>query len=230
MPIASSTSSNAAERLALVTEARDATGRFGFRHALVQQTFYQDLGHTRRRTLHLRIADAIEGSDADRDERAAEVAQHLVAADDLADGDRTLEACRRAGDHSLEMLAPDEAVRWFTQAIELAGSRAPVDDATLAALHVSLGDAERQAGVPSFRETLLEAARLAPAGPGGDALVIAAALANNRGFASASGSVDPERRAVLETALEAVGPAESDDRGAGPGPPRGRAHLRPRRR
>jgi class 3 adenylate cyclase/energy-coupling factor transporter ATP-binding protein EcfA2 len=201
-----------AEQLALVTEAPDVTGRFGFRHALVQQAFYQDLGHTRRRTLHLQVADAIDGSYAQADERAAEVAQHLVAADDLADGDRTREACRRAGEHALEMLAPDEAVRWFTQALTLARSRAQVDDVALAALHVSLGDAQRQAGDPSFRETLLEAARLARAGPSGDALVVAAAIANNRGFASVSGAVDPERRAVLEAALEAVGPAESDDR------------------
>jgi hypothetical protein len=77
---------------------------------------------------------------------------------------------------------------------------------------VRLGDAQRQAGVPGFRETLLEAARLAPAGPDGNSLVVSAALANNRGFASVSGQVDPERRSVLEAALAAVGPDATDDR------------------
>jgi class 3 adenylate cyclase len=199
-----------AEGLALVAEAPE-TGCFTFRHALVQQTFYTDLGGTRRRTLHLRVADAIEAHAGKDDERAADVAQHLVAAGDAADGDRTREACRRAGEHALEMLAPDEAVRWFTQAIELARTMS-LDPATVGWLHARLGDAQRQAGVPGFRETLLEAARLAPEGHDGNALVVAAALANSRGFASASGAVDPERQAVLEAALEAVGPGDSRDR------------------
>ena len=68
--------------------------------------------------------------------------------------------------------------------------------------------AQRQAGIPDFRETLLEAARLAQRS-GDQERLVQAALANNRGFFSALGVVDDERVEVLEAALRAVPDADS---------------------
>ena len=66
---------------------------------------------------------------------------------------------------------------------------------------ISLGEAERQAGRPEYRTTLLKAARMAEAI--GDAERMGrAALANSRGFASTFGRVDHERVAVLARAIE----------------------------
>jgi len=203
-----------AQRLALVSEVPDAPDLFRFRHALVQQTFYKDLSLTRRSSLHRRIGDVMESvSDIALGEHAAEIAQHFVAAGESADPDRTIDACRRAGEHASEVLAPDEAARWFERAVSIAERVHNDEDEVIASLLVALGDAKRQSGAPSFRETLLIAAnRAQSAGAGGHAVLVAAALANNRGFASASGLVDRERLDVLDAALCSVGPADSSDR------------------
>src|SRR5205823_10777805 len=47
---------------------------------------------------------------------------------------------------------------------------------------------------------------------GQPALLVRAALANNRGFGSASGQVDEERIAMLEAALAVIGPDDSPAR------------------
>ena len=107
----------------------------------------------------------------------------------------------RAGERALAELAPDEAVRWFAQAVELLDKAPDPDPAERCDLAIALGEAQRQAGRPEFRDTLLGAAALAE--ELGDAERIArAALANNRGFASAFGAVDEERVAVLRRAIE----------------------------
>ena len=75
-------------------------------------------------------------------------------------------------------------------------------------LLVGLGEAQRLVGDAAHRETLLEAA--AEAKRLGDAdLLVAAALATSRGWASVPGGVDQERIALLEQALEAIGPHDT---------------------
>ena len=112
--------------------------------------------------------------------------------------------------HALEELAPDEALRWFEQALQL-HAEYHGDDRLHAALLVGLGEAQRQVADPAHRDTLLEAAELA-AGLGDTSLLVQAALANSRGWASIAGTVDPERVVVLERALDAVGPQDSRER------------------
>jgi tetratricopeptide (TPR) repeat protein len=73
---------------------------------------------------------------------------------------------------------------------------------------IALGEAQRRAGDPAFRETLLGVARMAQ-GYGDDGALIRAALATNRGVWSAVWTVDRDRVAVLEAALVAAGPADS---------------------
>jgi tetratricopeptide (TPR) repeat protein len=112
-------------------------------------------------------------------------------------------ACR-AGQHALDALAPDEAIRWFRQALDLLGADPQRDDADRLDAVIGLGGAQRQAGDPGFRETLLDAATEAMQA-GDTARLVAAALANRRGgWASNTGVVDPERIATLEHALEAL--------------------------
>ena len=113
-----------------------------------------------------------------------------------------------AGEAALEALAPDEALRWFVQALELAGDTEP---AVRIDLLIGLGTAQRQVGGSEFRATLLEAARLAQETDDTERLVTAA-LANYRGFTSVSGEVDAERVDVLQAALRAVGDDKSPRR------------------
>ena len=101
------------------------------------------------------------------------------------------------------MLAPEEAVRWYTQALELLDSDASAPDATRAELLLGLGDAQRQTGIPAYRETLLQAAWVADRAD--DVAVLAqAALTNNRGWQSRVGETDEERLSVLRRALARV--------------------------
>ena len=102
-------------------------------------------------------------------------------------------------------------MRYFNQALQLLDQLPAPDPALAVDLRLDLGIAQRQAGTPDFRETLLDAAHRAQALGDPDRLV-KAALGNNRGLFSAAGVVDEERVAVLESALEMFPPGDSPDR------------------
>ena len=72
---------------------------------------------------------------------------------------------------------------------------------------IGLGEAQRQTGVPAYRETLLEAAGIAAELRDAD-LAARATLANSRGWVSRFGDVDPERVAAIERALELDDPPQ----------------------
>jgi hypothetical protein len=99
------------------------------------------------------------------------------------------------------VLAHDQAVSYYRQALELLEvARGVVDETQHLDLLISLGEAQRRAGEPRYRETLLTAARVASSR--GDAHRLArAALANHRGMFSTTLGVDAERMAMLEAAL-----------------------------
>jgi pentatricopeptide repeat protein len=98
-------------------------------------------------------------------------------------------------------LAPDDAVVWFTQALDLLEQRSRTDPGLRCDLLIGLGTAQRQDGDPGHRETLLEAAALARELPDANRLA-SAALANNPGRFSVQGASDPERLESLEAAIE----------------------------
>jgi hypothetical protein len=100
---------------------------------------------------------------------------------------------------ALAQLVPDAALRWYSHALSLLEKSWNPDDLLRGHLLVGTGDAQRQTGNRSYRQTLLDAARLAE-DMGSAELLVAAALAGNRGWSSATGTVDAERVAVLEAA------------------------------
>jgi class 3 adenylate cyclase len=200
-----------AARAALVSEVATAPGRFTFAHALIGHSLYQGMGATRRCRAHRRVAEALEAlCGDDPGERIPELAGHWLAARVPAESARIIEYARRAGDHALERLAPDEAARWYEQALVLA-EEVKADRRVRGELLIAMGVAQRQAGDDRFRATLFDAAALAQSLGDTDALV-RAALANNRGDVSTAGQVDTERLAVLESALAAIDPADSPAR------------------
>jgi class 3 adenylate cyclase/tetratricopeptide (TPR) repeat protein len=185
-------------RASIVTEV--GPGRFAFVHALVQHTLYGGVSETRRARLHRRVAEALEDIlDIDPGERVGELATHWARAVSPDHADKAIEYARLAGERALQQLAPDDALFWFGRAIELSKDRAE-DRRRLAPLLVGLGDAQRQTGMPEYRDTLLAAADLALE-VGDTELLVRAALANNRGWHSRTGSADTERIRVLEEAL-----------------------------
>ncbi|HEY3241220.1 MAG TPA: AAA family ATPase, partial [Acidimicrobiia bacterium] len=197
---------------ALIHEVAGRPDRFTFSHSLVQHVLYDELSGLRRVRVHQRVAAALEDlCGDDPGERVAELAHHWVAATRPIDVRQTIDYARRAGDRALAQLAPEEAVAWYVQALELHDTQTPGNDDRRADLLLDLGEAQRRAGEPAFRETLLEAASMARRLGDTDRLV-RAALANNRGMHSASGYSDSERVAVLQAAVDALGGTDSSER------------------
>jgi DNA-binding SARP family transcriptional activator len=193
----------------VLVESTSVPGRFSFAHALINHTLYEDLGTTRRARLHRRVGEALEELvGAERGARAPELAHHWTKATAAVDLHKAATYARMAGERALAELAPDEAERWFSQALELQGQETEADPTERCELLIGLGEAQRQSGDAAYRETLLEASRIACAL--GDAeLAASAALANNRGNSSVVGELDVERMAAIERALELDDPPQA---------------------
>jgi DNA-binding SARP family transcriptional activator len=198
-------------KAALLTEA-DTAGRYTFAHALIEHALHDDLSAIRRAHAHQAIAEALEEiHGGDPGGRIGELAYHWVHAAQPQNATKAITCATRAGDRALAQLAPDEALRWYREALELL-DRVSVDDPhDRAALLVGLGDAQRQVGDPEHRETLLHAGRLADEINAID-LLVRAALRNSRGWNSIAGGTDHERIEMLGLALARLGDADSPDR------------------
>jgi DNA-binding SARP family transcriptional activator len=179
------------------------SGSYEFTNAIIRSTLYDELSVARRSRRHRQIAEFLE-SRGKKDEDAAALAYYFRRAG-VAEI-RAVDYAAAAGEQALERLAFDQAVAFFSQALDAAEAVDAGPDRR-GQLLVRLGTAQRLASVPAHRETLLEAARLARSL--GDAELLAqAALANSRGIASIAGVLDEERVDVIEAALDAI---EDDD-------------------
>ncbi|WP_026422638.1 ATP-binding protein [Actinokineospora inagensis] len=179
----------------LVTEL--PADRFAFGHALVQRTLCERVGAARRRRMHRRVALALEATDSDR---VGELARHWLLGHRPDEARVAADRACRAGDRALTDLAPDQALRWFTDALPLLDADDPLRVDAL----IGLGTAQRGTGEQDYRQTLLAAGRLAEAADDTTRLV-RAAVANNRGSVSNSGRLDADRIALLESAIAAIG-------------------------
>jgi len=159
----------------------EVTGSLTFRHGLVQQVVLERLSRTRRRTIHLDVADALEGAGATQ----LEVAHHLIEAGALVPGERTVMSAVRAGRETLAVLAYEEGLRWAQAALDVPGQLGPAcrcealllrSDAQRAlgdrtAARAAAGEAAdeaRRTGDPLLLARAAEAMALARAGIGFD--------------------------------------------------------------
>jgi class 3 adenylate cyclase/tetratricopeptide (TPR) repeat protein len=188
--------------------ANVASERFIFSHALVARTIYADLTPARRARAHRQLAETMESLGL-ADTRVIELARHWTAAVTPADSAKALAYVQRAGDEALAALAPDEAAGSYRQALSLLGQLPSPDESLRCELLVCLGDAQRQAGDPGFRDTVVEAARLAQSLGDTDRLVRAALTDYQRGYPA---SRDPDRVEMLEAALAGVPDGDSTAR------------------
>jgi len=200
--------------LAAIEEAADArvvtevsATRFRFAHALVRATLYESLTSARQVALHRKTAEAIETIYARAlDDYVPTLAHHWAKASaPVRDVTKAVEYAQRAGDRALAQLAHDEAVRYYASGLELldAGEADAYDPRRLELL-IGRGEAQRRAGDPCYRQTLVDAAHLAK--ELGDAPALArAALANTLGYMWTALFVDTDRIEVLESAIAAVG-------------------------
>ena len=95
--------------------------RYRFAHALVRATLYDELTGARRVALHRRVAQAIESLHGRAlDDHLPALAHHWARASaPAADTARAVDYATRAGDRAVAQLAPDEAVAYYRQALEL---------------------------------------------------------------------------------------------------------------
>jgi DNA-binding SARP family transcriptional activator len=187
---------------ALVRPAVADADRYTFVHALIAHAIVEALSPARRRRAHARIAAALDARFGDKPgDRIGELARHWLAARE--DPMKAIDHASQAGDYALAQLAPDEALRWYRQALDVLDQSAGPDDARRGNLLVGLGQAQRQTGDPAHRETLLAAAQLAQR-LNDTELLVRAAVANSRGTSSAIYGTDAERVEVLEAARTAT--------------------------
>jgi DNA-binding SARP family transcriptional activator len=195
----------------LIVEVGGWTPRYRFAHALVRATVLDALTAARLAAWHRRVAVAIEEQHptAGADHLAALAAHWSRAGGGAVERGKARAYAVAAGERAAAQLAHDEAVTWLRQAVDLLE---PGDDPSRVGLLIALGEAERRAGDVAHRQTLLAAAGHARAL--GDTEGLArAAIANSPGSKpSVFGITDRERVAVLEAAVDAVGPADSPTR------------------
>ena len=196
----------------LVREVAGSAGRFAFANALIRDVLYEVIGSARRMELHRSVGAAIEElAGGQPDVYLPELARHWLAASPgngavTAEAAKAAEYAGKAGRQAMASLAYEEAVAHFGGALRVL--RRTDDRAGRCELLISLGEAQRCAGDPSYRETLLGAGRLAS--ELGDADRAArAALTNERGIFSRYGEVDKERAQALDEALRLAGPSDT---------------------
>lgn len=171
-----------------------------FTHSLVQRSLYDGCSPMRRARIHRDVAQALEARAGEVPVR--ELAHHWSAAIVPADTDKAVDYAIRAGELCLVELAPQDALAWFARAQELVG---PTDSHDLARALVGLGSAQQRLGAPEHRSTLAKAAHMAER-LGDDALLVEAALADDRGGPSSRGHVDQVRVDILDAALSRAAP------------------------
>jgi predicted ATPase/class 3 adenylate cyclase/tetratricopeptide (TPR) repeat protein len=175
--------------------------RYRFAHALVRATLLEELTTTRRVRTHRKVAETIEARHAhDLDAVVGELAFHYGEAA-AADPAKAIEYARRAGAQALAKSAPDDAVRWYSLALEHLDADGDEEVLERVELLTLLADAEWVAGIGDPNGHARIAARLAQdAGlhePMANALFVTTRVSFNVEQES-----DPEKIELLEYVIE----------------------------
>ena len=117
-------------------EAMDKPGEFRFTHALIREAIYDNLPGADRLLLHRNVAIYLEDEEAE----PAEIAFHYHRAAPLGFAEKATEFSKRAAQQATRMMAYEEAVRTYQQALTVAKSK------ERAALTLALGSAQLAAG------------------------------------------------------------------------------------
>jgi len=160
-----------AERANLVVEvSAEREAKYSFSHEQIRQTLLGTLSLPRRQRVHVRVADAIEQAAGTRAEQhAVELAHHLYQAGSAAPGERAARYLVMAGEHALQALAFEDALR----NLDTARTVLPETDAgghARALRHRALalrGMGRTDEALAAFAEALA----LAPTGPDRDGIL-----------------------------------------------------------
>jgi DNA-binding CsgD family transcriptional regulator len=102
----------------ILVDARDA-GSYQFHHALVREVLYDELTSIRRSRLHLKFAQDLERVHGDNTSPfVSRLAEHYRAATQAGAAAKAAQYARLAGRSAMDMLAFEDAVRHFRNALE----------------------------------------------------------------------------------------------------------------
>jgi predicted ATPase len=203
---------DAARETALLHDVPGAPDRFAFSHGLIEHALYEDLSRPRRQRAHLRVAEALEDVDATTGSRIAELAYHWAHATTLTDAGKAIGYAQRAGDDSLARLAPDEAIRWYRQALDLLDQQPTRHETRRCDLLIGLGTAQGQAGDPDHGETLRAAVQAARELDSPERLVRSVLASETRVEIGGGSFLSPEeRRDAIENTRLALGAVTDSD-------------------
>jgi class 3 adenylate cyclase len=188
-------------------------GRFSFAHALVRDTLYEELSPPKRSALHERTAVAIEQMcGGNVEERLGELAHHFLAAAPRGDLAKAIDYAKQAGAQDMEQLAYEDAVDVYGRALEVLELMDEPDEALRCRLLLSLGGAEaKSARVADARDAFERAAESARRLDDTDCLVGAAI---GIALLSDAGRLDEQLLALLDEALDTIGPERTARRAA----------------
>ena len=200
-------------RARVVVEMPATIGRFAFSHALVRETLRLGITPARRARLHRRIGEVLEGlQQGSHEVDVAEIAHHFFeAARAGGDVEKAVDYSVRAGERATALVAYDEAVAHYEQALQVLDCARPADEARRCVLLLSLGEArDRSGNAPLAKEAFLAAADLARKLGATDLLARAALAFCGRWLGLVEvGKVDVQLIGLLEEALTGLGNAES---------------------
>jgi hypothetical protein len=200
---------DAAASVALVREVAD-TGRYSFAHALIQHTLYEDLGPQPPSSGPPAGGRSPGGPLRGSTGRGWANWPGTGRCHPPIDLAKAIDYSRQAGDAALECPRPRRRPALLRPGPRpLPPGRRPRSGAGID-LAIGLGTAQRQTGDPAFRATLLT--RLdRPSISMTPKRLVAAALANDRGYVSNNNATDTDKVDVLEMASIAS-PADDPDR------------------
>jgi tetratricopeptide (TPR) repeat protein len=193
----------------VIAEEPRALGRYAFAHAIVRETLYGDMSALRRAELHRRAGETLAALPQEvAERRLSEIAHHFFqAARGGGDVGRAIDWAQRAGDRSLDLLAYEEAARFYRMALQGLELETPQDADRRGALLLALAEAQRRAGdSKAASATFAQAAQHAREHGTAEQLARAAL-----GVAQTEPATSrPEERyvALLADALAALGPAD----------------------
>ena len=181
---------------------------YSFSHALMRETLYRELTLTQRVTFHRQVGEALESVYRTNPTRPlTEIAYHFfVAAQGGEDIERALTYATQAGEQATALLAYEEAIKQYQNALQLFTLREP-DEGGRCELLLALGSAYRKAGQSTQEKAMfLEAATSAR--QRGHSQQLARAALGFSGSWIPVGVVNKTAVTLLEEALQALGEQE----------------------
>jgi tetratricopeptide (TPR) repeat protein len=193
--------------LGVVSEEPSSVGVYRFSHPLMREVIYDELPVTARIQLHRRVGEAIEQLHGlDPRPHLAQLAHHFAKVAPAGEGERARDYARRAGDQAMDARAYEEAVLEYRRALEALGFVGP-DQALRCELLLRLGGALVRAGdYEAAKGTYLTAIDIARELGDADRLGLAALGVGEPQVQA--GLVDRQLMALLQEALDALGPGD----------------------